>query len=233
MTIGKKITCFIPCRSGSERVPRKNIKQIGVFQNGLLQIKLKQVLACPKIDNVLLSSNDDEVLSYADSLKKEFSKLILDERKDSLCSSSTTTGELINYLPTIIESGIVLWTHVTSPFLTSSSYNALIDKYLELDNDYDSLMTVTKLQNFLWSKKKSINYNHEIEKWPRTQTLKPLYEITSGAFISDIENYLKYKDRIGTKPFLYKSDKFESLDVDWPEDFDYVSSIISSGLKSV
>tara|TARA_Y100000766_G_scaffold285115_1_gene306493 strand:- start:408 stop:1109 length:702 start_codon:yes stop_codon:yes gene_type:complete len=229
----KHITCFIPCRSGSERVPKKNINSIGNFQFGLLEIKLKQALSCKKIDKVLLSTNDDEILSYAYRLKHAHDNLIVDERGEELCSSTTSTDELIEYIPSIIPDGDILWTHVTSPFLTADSYNSMIEKYYEVIGDYDSLMTVSRIQNFLWNEKNPINYIREIEKWPRTQTLNAVYEITSGAFICNLQNYIENSDRIGKKPFLYESNKFESIDVDWPEDFDYVSSLISANICDV
>jgi len=56
------ISCFLPCRKGSERVPRKNTKPFASFHNGLIQIKLKQLLACKLIDNIFVSSDDDEIL---------------------------------------------------------------------------------------------------------------------------------------------------------------------------
>jgi len=227
------ITCFIPCRAGSQRVPRKNITSIGRFEFGLLQIKLNQVLSCTKIDDVIISTNDDEILSYVYKLQKINSNLIIDERADELCSSTTSTDELIEYVPNLVEGGNILWTHVTSPFLTASSYDLLITKYLSLGVEFDSLMTVSKIQNFLWNNNHPINYDRDIEKWPRTQTLDPLYEITSGAFIASLDEYTVAHDRIGLHPYLYVSDKFENLDVDWPEDFEFVSSLIASGVRNV
>ena len=227
------ISCFIPCRAGSVRVPRKNITPIGPFKFGLLQIKLDQVLSCTKIDDVIISTNDDEILSYVYKLQKTNSNLIIDERADELCSSNTSTDELIEYVPSLVESGNILWTHVTSPFLTTSSYDLLITKYLSLGVGFDSLMTVSKIQNFLWNKSHPTNYNRDIEKWPRTQTLDPVYEVTSGAFIASLDKYSATHDRIGFRPYLYVSDKFESLDVDWPEDFEFVSNLIASGVRNV
>ena len=66
----------------------------------------------------------------------------------------------------------------------------------------------------------SFNYNRKDEKWPRTQTLKELFEINSGMFISSINNYQKFEDRIGKNPFLMSSKGYTSFDIDWPEDFE-------------
>ena len=93
------------------------------------------------------------------------------------------------------------------------------------DDDYDSLMTVNKIQTFLWDREKPINYDRSIEKWPRTQVLPELFEINSGFFINSRENYLNLEDRIGRKPYLYVTEGYESVDVDWPEDFQLAAMI--------
>lgn len=63
------------------------------------------------------------------------------------------------------------------------------------------------------------------EKWPRTQTLPELYEVNSGVFINSLDNYLNFKDRIGKKPFLYRTEGLSSFDIDWPEDFDMAENL--------
>ena len=81
-------------------------------------------------------------------------------------------------------------------------------------------MSVTKIQKFLWNKTEPINYDKSIEKWPRTQTIEPIYEVNSGAFIADINIYKSLNDRIGNKPYLYTLSDKEAFDIDWADDFD-------------
>ena len=123
-------------------------------------------------------------------------------------------------MPGVISEDIILWTHVTSPFLTSTLYDNAVQIYMaQLEKGYDSLMTVNKLKTFIWDENGSLNYDRNKEKWPRTQTLPNLFEINSGIFINSRENYLKYRDRIGSKPYLMDLDGYSSFDIDWPEDF--------------
>ena len=214
------ITAFLPCRKGSQRIPNKNIKNFAGIEGGLLKIKIDQLLQCKKVDRIVVSSNDTRVLDYANILKNE--KLIIDHRPDHLGSSDTTTDSLISYVANLVDTGHILWTHVTSPFMNSHDYDNLISTYFEsLDKEYDSLMTVLKLQGFIWDKNGPISYTRNELKWPMTQNIEPLYEIDSGAFISSVSNYIAYQDRIGKKPFLYEQDKMKSIDIDWPEDFSF------------
>ena len=86
-------------------------------------------------------------------------------------------------------------------------------------------MTVSAIQTFLWNKKKAINYNRKIEKWPRTQTIKKLYEINSGVFIASAKIYKKLNDRIGKKPVFYINSLIESIDIDYKEEWDLAEKL--------
>ncbi|MFK7934783.1 MAG: acylneuraminate cytidylyltransferase family protein, partial [Saprospiraceae bacterium] len=113
-----------------------------------------------------------------------------------------------------------LWTHVTSPFINENDYEAIIKQYYtSLEKGYDSLMTVMPLHKFLWNEDTSINYDRAIEKWPRTQTLTPVYEVNSAVFLANATIYRKEADRIGKHPFLYATDEQKSYDIDWEINF--------------
>jgi CMP-N-acetylneuraminic acid synthetase len=215
----KKVTVFLPCRSGSQRVPNKNTKTFANVSGGLLSIKINQLINTFNIEKIIVSTDDILVKKIALEFNSE--KIIIDSRPDYLASSETSTDDLITYLPKVIESDHIMWTHVTSPFITSKIYFEAINKYFECisSQNFDSLMSVTPLKTFLWNEKAPINYDREIEKWPRTQTLNPVFEINSGFFIANRNIYINQNDRIGNNPLLYKLDKIDSFDIDWPEDF--------------
>lgn len=218
------LTVFLPCRKGSQRVPDKNIRPFAGYPHGLIEIKLKQLLACTRIDTILLSSNDERILDFAAGYAEE--RLSIDHRPDWLGSSDTTTDQLIQYVPSVIAEGDILWTHVTSPFMDEAQYDHMIDLYYRnLSKGYDSLMTAKVIYGFLWNKTGPINYLREQEKWPRTQTLQPIYEIDSGAFIAHRDTYQNLQDRVGRNPYLYEQDKIHSVDIDWPEDFEFAENL--------
>jgi CMP-N-acetylneuraminic acid synthetase len=227
-----KITCFLPCRKGSERVPRKNIKPFAGYPNGLIEIKIKQLLNSELIDEIVVSTNDEEILKYLADYKSK--KLIIHKRIDSLCTGETSTDEIITHAHNLIPDSIILWTHVTSPFVVSSDYDKIIQTYYMVQKKgYDSLMTTNLIHGFLWDDNGPINYNRSIEKWPRTQTIKPIHEINSAVFINHSDNYKLYSDRIGIRPYLYNLDKIKGFDIDWNEDFIIAESIVSNGLTEL
>ena len=216
------IIAFLPCRRGSERVKEKNTRTFAGIIGGLTQIKMQQLLNCSEIDSIIVSTDDSKVAEICKTLASEQTKnVVILERPAHLAASSTSTDELIQYIPEVIPEGIVLWTHVTSPFVDSSVYAKAIQIYSEKteQNLYDSLMTVTKVQKFIWNNEGPINYNRTEEKWPRTQTLPALYEVNSAIFIAPIHTYIQQQDRIGKKVYLFELTPSEAMDIDWEEDF--------------
>jgi CMP-N-acetylneuraminic acid synthetase len=226
------ISVFLPCRKGSQRVPKKNIKPFAGYKHGLIEIKLEQLINANLVDQIVLSTNDEEILEYADNLR--CSKIVLHHRIDKLASNECSTDNLVSHAVSLIPKGDILWTHVTSPFLSSESYNQIINQYfLVLKEGYDSLMTTNIVKSFLWDEHGPINYAYSKEKWPRTQTLKPIHEVNSAVFLASAKIYLSNNDRIGSRPFLYALNKIEGFDIDWEEDFKIAEAMVDYGVASV
>jgi CMP-N-acetylneuraminic acid synthetase len=222
-----KISFYVPTRKGSERVINKNTKDFAGISGGILRVKLMQILEVEGVDEIILSTNDPVSISVAKSIGNDRIKII--ERPEHLCLSSTLIEDLINYIPTIIDNEHIFWVNVTSPLVSTKDYENALKIYWEnlANGKHDSLMSVTKLQQFLWDAETNNFANHDrnIEKWPRTQDLKALYEINHAIYMGSSENFLKYSDRITNKPYLFELDKIKSFDIDWEDDFELAELI--------
>ena len=227
-----KITAFLPCRQGSERVKNKNTKPFATFSRGLVDLKLNQLVAAKHIDKIVLSTDDDSIIEHASSLGSE--KIETHKREANLASSATSTDDLVGHARGLVDEGHILWTHVTSPFINAAIYDAIIEDYRNaLQSGFDSLMTVTPIQGFLWDREKAINYDRAVEKWPRTQTLEPIFEVNSGVFLASCDIYDARQDRIGAKPHLHVMDKIDAMDIDWPHDFVIAEQMVLQGVVDV
>lgn len=220
-----KISVFLPCRKGSQRVVNKNTRPFGNFKFGLLQIKLQQLLNIANIDRIYLSSNDETILDFAKNLKSE--KIVIHKRSEFLSSNSANADMLVNHALELIQEGVILWTHVTSPFFTQKEYEKAITLYKENFSNFDSLMSVTALKGFFWNKNGAINYDRNLMKWPPTQDTNILYEVNNACFIAGVDIY-KNGDRIGQNPYLYAVDKIKGMDIDYEEDFFMAQSLFKS-----
>ena len=58
-----------------------------------------------------------------------------------------------------------------------------------------------------------------------------MFLVNNSIFLSSRENYCKYNDRIGKKPFFMNSSKINAFDIDWPEDFTIAENIYESFYK--
>jgi len=219
---------FLPCRSGSERVPNKNMRPFAGFANGLLELKLEQMAAVPALEKILVSSNDPAVLDYAaDFAAQRDPRVIPVPRPDEYGRSSTSMDDFIHYIAELDRHGTIVWTHVTSPFITSALYRRGIADYeAALARGHDSLVSVTRLQRFFWDDEGPVNYDRSVEKWPRSQDLKPLMEINHALYILPFALMRAVGDRVGRTPFFYHIDEHDAADIDWEPQFDLLEKIM-------
>ena len=223
----ESVGVFLPCRGGSERIPNKNVRPFCNLKNGLIELKLRQLSKLKVADFILVSSNEETVLDLAWDLKKKLGEFVrVHQRDDSLCSSTTTTDELIIHAGEVMDSDIILWTHVTSPFFNQRSYERILESYFKaLKNGYDSLMMVNQITGFVWDGAGPINYDRSIRKWPFTQSLESLFEVNSGCFVAHSDTYIKYGDRIGENPSFHVVDFLEGFEIDYPYQFEMAETL--------
>jgi len=124
---------------------------------------------------------------------------------------------------------IILWTHVTSPFVGSGDFQNMLDKFLKLKGKYDSLVAVSKLREFIIFKNHALNF--KMTKVTKRQSIEPVYKITNGCFIAHKDVYLKYKNYFGIKPFLYETNTLSSMEIKDVNDLSVASDLISLFLK--
>lgn len=220
------VNVFLPMRAGSERVPQKNTKTFSGISGGLCKIKLEQLLRTNFVNKIFVSTDDYDVVKISKSFNSDKIKIII--RPQNLASSQASTDELIRYVPEIMPDVPILWTHVTSPFIDENIYDQSINMYFKNLGSFDSLMSVTKIQKFIWNKTRPVSYDNNAEKWPRTQTMDPLYEVNGGIFIASKNIYEKCNDRIGNKPFLFETVEEVSFDIDWLSDFKIAEAMFYS-----
>ena len=224
----RDIGFFLPTRQGSLRVKNKNTRPFSNFQGGLLELKLKQLMACHTLARIVLSTNDDRSKEVAKLADPSGERIHVVARPEHLCLDTTPLVELIKYVPTILSTEHIMWGHATTPFTGAADYDQAVNLYFEqLSKGKDSLISVMPLRNFLLrpADAKLVNVDQQQGKWPRTQDLPLLYEVNHAMFVTSRQNYLKLEDRIGSAPYLHEQDRIRSFDIDWEEDFQIAEAI--------
>ncbi|WP_034920717.1 cytidylyltransferase domain-containing protein [Gillisia sp. CAL575] len=214
------ISLFLPVRAGSERVKNKNTRSFAGIDNGILELKLNQLVNLQFVDEVIISSNSNTCLEIAETYKNRIKNLVIDERPEHLGNSSTKLKDLILYAAEINSCENILWTHATNPLFNAKNYNQAIEVFLhQKKNGYDSLVTGCICKDFLLDTESNKIINNTTKlNWPRTQDLKELFAINNAVFIANRERYL-LGERLGIKPYYLENDKISSLDIDYEEDF--------------
>ena len=213
------ISFYLPVRAGSERVKNKNTRPFAGVEGGLLANKLRQLRAMQNVSEVVLSTNDPACIAVGERFSEGFPKLKIIRRPDALCSSATSLKDVIRYVYDITDADHILWGHVTTPLVHGALYDEAIVEYEKaLKDGYDSLVSVSKFQNFLLDADGRMVNNSTRLEWPRTQDLTPLYEINHAMFICPRVLY-KEGRRTGAKPKLFEFEGLRAHDVDWEDDF--------------
>lgn len=221
--MNKDVAFFLPTRKGSQRVLNKNTRQFSDLEGGLLELKLRQLLQVDGVGAIILSTDDPRSMEIARGFEAGKKEIRIVERPEELAAGNTLVEDFINYIPTIMPAEHIFWVHATAPFVTARDYEETLRVYFDTlkRKEYDSVLSVTKFQQFLWSVEQNdiINCDRSVNKWPNTQDLTPLYEVNHAFYLSSKANYRKFSDRIGEKPMMYILDKIKSFDIDHEEDF--------------
>jgi CMP-N-acetylneuraminic acid synthetase len=211
------ITAVIPVRKGSVRIKDKNIQEFG--DSNLLIRKIRQ-LQKSKVDKIVVSSDSEEYLQIA---KKEGASIHKRELKYS-DDKTLPFGEVVKKICSEVEGEIVIWAPCVCPFMDTENYNEAIELFLE--EECDSVISVTPFKQFLWNKEKPINYDlgkgHVI-----SQNLPELYTLTNGIYLAKRKDMVKWAYFIGKKPYLYKVGKKQAVDIDDQEDLDMARALLS------
>ncbi|WP_339113248.1 hypothetical protein [Thioclava sp. GXIMD2076] len=233
----KNVSVFFPLRAGSTRAVGKNTRPFRPDGRSLFQHKMEQLVQLADTVAEVIVSTNDKVIAQQFEEFSDVKNLRLVERPEALCLSTTKVQDLIDYVPTVVEGEHIFWLHATSPFVDERDYKEALDIYSSRvinAAENDSIMSVNKLQQFIWddATKRVINCDREVNPWPNTQDLAPLYEINHAFYISSRDNYLKLRDRIGQNPVLYEMTGIKKTDIDWEDDFEVAQNLLDTYERS-
>ena len=208
MIHNRKVTALIPIKEHSERVTNKNFKSFG--GKPLYHHILESLENTYAVDEVIINTDSLVVKNEAPQL---FRKVRIHDRPEELQGDYVSVNKIIAHDLSLSESDIYVQTHATNPLLKSETLADALKKFLELEDDYDSVFSVNAYQSrFYFKDGKAIN--HDPTELIRTQDLDPIYEENSNFYIFTKNSFEKDNKRIGQKPFMYPMARIESIDID-------------------
>lgn len=210
-----KTVAYIPIKLNNERTPGKNIKKM--FNGKSIVQILQETLVRPNnLDEIYVFCSDERIKEYLiDGVK--FLK-----RPEFLDTKQATPNDIIDEFMKLVDADVYMVSHATSPFVSVEHFEECINAVKS--GEFDSSFTAQKLQKLLW-KSNGTPLNFDPENVPRTQDLEPYYDEVSAAYVFTKEMYMKHKRRIGLKPHITVVSELESIDIDYPEDFEIANAV--------
>lgn len=214
-----KIVAFLPAKGSSNRIPNKNTMLLD--GEPLFLRSLKKLMSISLIDEVYLDTESFELTELASEVK---CKIL---RRDPALASNKTDGNSLFYNEVInTDADICIQLLGTSPFINASTIEKGI-KILLNDERFDSVVAVRKEKQYLWKDGKP---TYDINHIPNSVDLDDTVIESMGLYIVRRETALRTKRRIGNNPFLLELNPTESIDVNWPDDFE-LANLIAIGIR--
>ncbi len=212
-----KVVAFVPIKLNNERCPGKNTRP---FSNGkpLISYILNTLKTVTCVDEIVVFCSDSSICDFL----PEGVRFL--KRDPYLDLSTTSFNEVLTSFADAVQADVYVLTHATAPFMSAESFEKAIQAVLS--GEYDSALSVKRLQEFLWKDGKPFNY--DVEHIPRTQDLEPLYTETCGMYVYTRDLISKEKRRIGHRPYLVEVSEIEACDINTPGDFVLADAIATS-----
>ena len=210
-----KILVVIPARGGSKGIPRKNIRMMN--DKPLIAHTINHAKSSEYIDNVVVSTDDDEIKFIAEKFGADVIK-----RSKELAEDNVPLDPVI-YDATIKQEekfntvyDFVITLQPTSPLLKTSTLNKAIGKLCEGN---DTVISVVDDRHLSWGYDKENDEFYPLySKRVNRQYLPEQYRETGSIFATKRE-FLKKDSRLGEKIDLIPVSPHESIDIDNYEDW--------------
>ena len=212
--MSERITAIIPAKALSNRLPNKNTLPFG--ESNLLVHKIRQLKQVDAIKEIIVSSEDDEILQMAE---REGARGIKRPLEFSL--ETKPFQDFLYYIVGEAKEDHIMWACCTSPMVGADVYNRGCKTYFEkLKEGYDSLITVMEYHHYLLDK----NMKPYTFKWGpdhrNSQDLDKLYFFTDGIQLAPKASMREWHYYFGHNPYGMEVDLKTSTDVDTM--FDYL-----------
>ncbi len=173
---------LIPARGGSERLPRKNLATLG--GKPLLAWTIEAALACPRIDRVVVTTDDAEIAAVARNYGAEVPFM----RPPELAGGDV--DDLPVFRHALAQLGppaadVVVWLRPTAPLRTADDIAAALDVFESSGADVVRSVCLSdhhpywmKLLDGIWLK--PFAPEHDESRYPRHQLLPQVYRLNGA-----------------------------------------------------
>jgi len=225
---------LIPARAGSKTVIKKNIKLLNDIP--LIVYTIKTAINNPRIDRVIVSTEDEEIAVIA----KEYGAEVPFLRPIKLAQDNTSDRPVIlhalNWLKEKeqFEPNLLIYLRPTSPFKTNSIIDECLNK-MEREIELTSLRTVNTAEGTdhpYWMFKSNKNTlkpfinGIDISKYYQRQLLPSCYKLNGVVDILKPQIVFNHENMYGDKIGFVEINRLNSVDIDDETDFAFAEFLI-------
>jgi CMP-N,N'-diacetyllegionaminic acid synthase len=231
------VVAIVPARSGSKRLPGKNIKELGGLP--LVCWTLKACLESKSIDKVIFSTDSMEYWEIAKRVFPDNEKLVLSLRTESEAGDKVKIFDYIkenaDYL--FSEEDVMVLTLPTMPFRSASDIDRAFDIFTQESKAVFSASEYDFHVSFAFNLDESgswlpLNHNSPMLTGnTRSQDQKAAYHPNGAIYIREVKDFENDDLKTfyqGAHPYIMN--KITSVDIDEESDFLLAECIVLSGL---
>ena len=221
----KKILAIIPARSGSKRLPNKNI--LNLAGKPLIAWTIEEAKKSKYIDKVVVSTDSEQIAEISRQYGAEIPFL----RPAELAQDTTSSIDVIKYCMENLKDDFdyLMLLQPTSPLRTYEDIDNAINM---LDENTLAVVSVCETEhsplwiNTLPDDLSMENFLRPEVKNKRSQDLPKYYRLNGAIFLAEIEYFYQHNDFYGPKTKALIMSKEHSVDIDTELDFMICSYIL-------
>ena len=206
---------IITARGGSKRIPRKNIKEF--CGKPIIAYSIEAALTSGLFDEVMVSTDDEEIAGVARSCGAEVPFLRSAENSDDYASTADVLKEVLEEYEKLGKKyDIMACIYPTAPFVTAGKLCEAMDK-LKSD-DVDSVIPVVTFsfppQRAFVVRNGYIEYNQPEFASSRSQDLESLYHDCGQFYLCKTEAFLRNNSLVTSRTAPIVVSEMEVQDID-------------------
>jgi CMP-N-acetylneuraminic acid synthetase len=217
----KGIVALIPARGGSKAVHRKNIQSIGTLP--MMVYGITAAAACPLIEKVYVSSDDDEFLKIA-----TLYGAIGIKRPEDLAQDDSTTESVVDHFLKNYGGHVIVLIQPTSPMILAEDLTGALKYFLKVK--LTSLFSAVRTNDMLiWDEDAMYPINYDPRRRGFRQDRQRNILIENGAFFIFLRRtFEKAGSRIcGKKLGYWEMPYWRSFQVDSKHDLQQVRTLMT------
>lgn len=222
------LAIVIPVQQGGHDLIRNALAPFGEDGIPLVVWKIRQLKTFLESRNIYVSTNSLDVQQVVKSECVSIhhrSKTLEEESKGSI-------GNVICGIAQEIDHEYIAWVSSVLPFMSEYDYRRAVQCFEDhvIEGSFDSLMSVNRIDDYLWNEVGPLNYCANAEQPNRTE-LGATFRVTNGLFIRSRKDTLEHSYYVGSNVYKFEVSKLAGLDINAQADLEVARALSDVYLK--